>query len=239
MTAKEKKELLIPVLYYLFPYILQLFAWFPTRAAFEFFLRFDVRGLKNIKRLDRRKGVIFVANHADELDPIILRAALSPFSRLAPMFYAADEPRFFKKKFGWRSFLYSSGIFFKLWGAYSVYTGLHDFEKSLINHVRLLQRGRLLAYFPEGGIPRDGQMRKGKPGIGYLAHKTGAVVVPVGICGTFQISSHSFFSRQNTVRVVFGKPQHYASAYADLATLSTDDYQRISDNIMKDIEKLM
>ena len=101
--------------YKIVPRILQTIAWGPTRLAFNHFAEFEVHGLENLEGLPQ---AIFAANHESEMDPIIVTAALSPFSKFAPMFYLAHPPHIFKEKvFGWRRFLYKP-IFFKSWGAY-------------------------------------------------------------------------------------------------------------------------
>ncbi len=233
----DKQEHFIPVLYVIVPFILQCLAWIPSRLFFFIFFRFKVTGLEHLERIDKTGGVIFAGNHASELDPIVLRAALPPFSRLAPLFYAANEPHLFKQeKFGWRSSLYSSRIFFKLWGAYSVYTGLYDFEKSLVNHIALLRRGHTLAYFPEGKITKDGLLQEGKPGVIYLAHTTSAAVVPVAISGTYGITCNTLLRRKHRVSVIFGEP---LSLPAVTTHSSIDDYKKNAATLMEAIQKLL
>jgi len=65
------------------PRILQMLAWVPTRLLLAGFCRFQVSGIENLKGL---RQAIFAVNHASELDPIILTAALSPIGRFSPMF---------------------------------------------------------------------------------------------------------------------------------------------------------
>ncbi|WP_354698930.1 1-acyl-sn-glycerol-3-phosphate acyltransferase [Paraconexibacter sp. AEG42_29] len=47
----------------------------------------------------------------------------------------------------------------------------------------VIGRGRVLVLFPEGGVsPADGY-KPAKPGIGHIAHRTGASIVPVHLSG--------------------------------------------------------
>ena len=51
----------------------------------------------------------------------------------------------------------------------------------------VLDAGKVLAIFPEGTRPRDGQLHRGHSGAAHLALETGAPLIPVGIIGTDQI----------------------------------------------------
>ena len=70
--------------------------------------------------------------------------------------------------------------------------------------LRVLDAGGVIGMFPEG-TRGDGSVRTTKPGAGYLAVKTGAVVVPVACHGTSAVL-HRRTLRRPAVRVVFGEP---------------------------------
>lgn len=101
--------------FYIPPLILQTIVWPLTWFLFHFFGHLSVRGLSNLKDLDR--GVIFASNHSNELEPVLLPASLPFLSRLMPMFYTSREHKFYTD-FGWRKYIYG-GTFFKLWGGIS------------------------------------------------------------------------------------------------------------------------
>ena len=188
--------------YYLSPLILQTLIWVPTRLFFLFFGRLEIRGLKNLRGLKR--GVIFATNHTSELDAIIVPASLPFLSRLMPMFYTSRE-RSFYKNCGWRQYFYG-GLFFKFWGAHSVKIGLMNYELSLPTHVKIINHGNTVLIFPEGSTTKDGNLKKGKGGVTYLAYKTSAPIVPIYISGFFKLTPREWFFRRRRVRITFGKP---------------------------------
>lgn len=59
--------------------------------------------------------------------------------------------------------------------------------KALELGLRRLEGGGVFGIYPEGTRSRDGYLYKGKIGVAWLAHMTGAPVVPVGLIGTERI----------------------------------------------------
>lgn len=51
---------------------------------------------------------------------------------------------------------------------------------------RILEAGGLLVLFPEGTRTRDGLLGNLQSGVAMLAVETGATIVPVSLCGTFE-----------------------------------------------------
>lgn len=221
--------------YSLPPRILQTLAWLPTRLLFNFSLHFKVYGQENLKNL---KQAIFAVNHASELDPIILTAALSPLGRFAPMFYiGAAVSEFQNPKFGWRRYIYKDW-FFKSWGSYSIIPGLKDYEKSLAPHIALLNDGQSICIFPEGRITRDGNLQEGKGGVSYLLHKTGVPVVPVAISENFKLSPKEFLNRKRKMTVTFGIPIE-KSIFEGKENISIENYKEIAQTIMNNLKNLI
>mgnify|MGYP001558956335 CR=1 FL=1 len=116
-------------LYYIPPLFLQTLIWIPARLVLIFFVGLKVRGIENLKGLE--KGIIFASNHANALDPILLPASLPFLSKFMPMFYTSRENTFYKRL--WMRIFFSSGLFFKAWGSYAVAIGVHNYEESLRN----------------------------------------------------------------------------------------------------------
>ncbi|MFW0112630.1 lysophospholipid acyltransferase family protein [Rothia sp. CCM 9417] len=79
--------------------------------------------------------------------------------------------------------------------------------KALETALERLEEGKVFGIYPEGTRSRDGYLYKGKIGVAWLAHMTGARVVPVGLIGTDKIQkpgSNMVYPHRFTVRV--GEP---------------------------------
>jgi 1-acyl-sn-glycerol-3-phosphate acyltransferase len=59
-----------------------------------------------------------------------------------------------------------------------------DFEKAMRKMIALMQEGKCLVIAPEGTRSRTGSLNEGKPGVAFLAARSGFPVVPVAITGT-------------------------------------------------------
>ena len=221
-------------LYYIPPLFLQTLIWIPARLVLIFFVGLKVRGVKNLKGLE--KGVIFASNHANALDPILLPASLPWFSKLMPMFYTSRENAFYKRK--WMQIFFSSGLFFKVWGSYAVAIGVHNYEESLKSHMRILNDKHSLFIFPEGGVTKDGNFQEAKGGVAFLTHKTNLPVVPVGINSTYKISWENFFLRKRKIVLNIGKPMYLKDIFDDKKEITIDDYKSGANKIMDEIKEL-
>ena len=91
----------------------------------------------------------------------------------------------------------------------------------------------LVLLFPEGSRSRDGSSREAQPGIGFLAVKSRAPVIPVFIHGTERALGRGCrLLRPAKVRIYFGKaiqPEHGSSA---------KNYEAIADRVMQQINRL-
>ena len=83
-----------------------------------------------------------------------------------------------------------SDLFTRRWGrwlarvgAFPVRRGVWD-EDAFETAATLLERGKVLAMFFEGGVSPPGGYRDPKPGIGYVARRAGATVLPCHLSGT-------------------------------------------------------
>jgi 1-acyl-sn-glycerol-3-phosphate acyltransferase len=186
--------------------------------ALKMFCRLKVSGKEHLKG---HRQVIFAVNHASELDPLVVQAALGSMSRYSPLFFVSGPIWWFKDKlFKWRRYIYTK-TFFKMLGAYPVVAGQHDYAASLVDHVAILKQGYSMVIFPEGGLTKDGNIGEARGGVVYLGEATNIAIVPVAISGTFQLNPRSFFSRSRPISIEFGAPQ-YAS---DLLTAQVISHQ--------------
>lgn len=194
-------------LYSISPLILQEIIWIPTRIILNFFIHLKIEGLENLNNINNTnhhyKNVIFASNHTSELDPVLLPAALPFFSKFSPIFYASLSKGNYRKS-GWRQIFYG-GFIFKLWGAHPIYTGLKDYEKSLINHIKILEDNKDLLFFPEGKITPDGNIGNARGGVAYLSKHTGRKIIPMAISGVYNMTLKDFFMRRRYAKVILGK----------------------------------
>lgn len=77
----------------------------------------------------------------------------------------------------------------------------------------VLEAGQVLVMFPEGGLRVGDGVGPINDGVAFLAMRTGATVVPVGMSGTdVVLPIKSKVPRPHRVRVVIGRPIHSARA---------------------------
>jgi len=180
------------------------------RIVFAALFRFAVEGERHIPR---RGGVIIAANHRSFLDPPVLGIACSRRLR-----YMARES------------LFSSPLFaamIRLLGAVPIPEGGSPVA-SLRQGLRLLRSGQPVAIFPEGTRVRGPEIGRGRPGIGFLAVRSGCPVVPALIVGSDRALPRSaFMVRAARVRVRFGPP-----------VVCTGDYEEASETVMRNIRAL-
>lgn len=173
--------------------------------------------------IPRQGGAIVVANHNSTLDPFVLTST-SP-NRI-PGFMIAVE--FTKIPF------FSSLV--RAIECIPVTRSGQD-TSSVKAALRHLQQGKLLGLFPQGGVRRPDEPIKVRDGVGMLALRSGAPVVPAYISGiTYSDSTAApFFQRQNAV-VRYGEP-------VDLSEFKgrekdRDAYKEASEKIMDAIMAL-
>jgi len=137
-------------------------------------------------------SVILAANHTTGLDPLLIQTALP------------RQIRWIMLK------SYHFGFLTPLWNIIDPITV--EPNGSDIAPMRLMLRSlkddQVVGIFPEGGAQRDNRTLKPfQPGIGLLAKRSGATVVPVWIQGTPQTQNMLWhFLKPSRSTVAFGKP---------------------------------
>jgi 1-acyl-sn-glycerol-3-phosphate acyltransferase len=137
-----------------------------ARFCFGTFGRMEVTGKENVPPYG---PVILVSNHLSSTDPPLLVASIP-----RPLFFVGKKELFANplSRFIMRGFHVSpfdrsgSGI---------------DAMRTLIGH---LDRDRIAVIFPEGHRSPDHAMKEGMLGVVYLALKSQATILPVGVTGT-------------------------------------------------------
>jgi len=229
------------VFHALWPNVLQKAVWFPLRPLFKFFIRYRIEGIEHIKNLP--SGAVFAANHTSEFDPILIPAAMPFWSPHIPFFYTSRRAEWYAH-LGWYARILYGGLFFKIWGAYPVEAGTHDYAKALRTHATFLTEGHSVCIFPEGGIRSGTEPRRARGGVAYLAWRTGKPVVPVGIVGARGMSLLDIFFRRKSVIVHFGKPLYAAELFAHCGSNPTvdkthNDFTASAQMVMNKIKELL
>ena len=193
--------------------------WSLFLIFFKLYLGFKVIGRKNIPG---KGAFIMVSNHTSYLDPIILGTSL-----YRSLNYMARENLFSKDLSEW--------IMRKV-HAFPIKRGKGDL-RALRDAVRILDAGKPLVIFPEGTRADDENLRRAKPGIGFIISKDGVPVVPAYISGSiFALPRGARSIGRHPVTVYIGEPIIFDKDY--ISNKTKDSYQRIADKVMGGIAEL-
>ena len=148
-------------------------------------------------------GAILAANHQSVVDSVFLPLML-------------DRPVTFSAK---AEYFTASGPAARLWAAYLKATnqlqmdrdGPRAAQDTLDAALVLLRAGNLFGIYPEGTRSPDGRLYRGRPGVGYLALKSGLPVIPVAILGTRRVLPPGrVVPRPGRIEVRIGAPLQFA-----------------------------
>jgi 1-acyl-sn-glycerol-3-phosphate acyltransferase len=143
---------------------------------------------------------ILAANHVSFIDPVIVGVAVS---RL--VHYMAKEELFRFRPFGW---------LLRQYQVFPVKRRRADLQ-AMKRAILLLEQGEMVVIFPEGTRGDGIHLRPAKPGIGLIAARTGAPVIPVLHRGTEKVLPRGArFPRPYRITVTFGPPLRFAEAQA-------------------------
>lgn len=187
--------------------------------------RAKVTGKRNVPA---EGPVILASNHLSFIDSVVI-TLLAP----RPVSFLAKDSYFTGK--GVKGAL--SRWFFQSIGAIPVTRGVGQAaQDALDSGLGLLEEGKAFAIYPEGTRSLDGRLYRGKTGVAWLALKSGAPVVPVGLKGTNDVQPvGSNGIRLAKISVSFGKP-------LDLSPHGKADSGRArrhaTDEVMTAIQKL-
>jgi 1-acyl-sn-glycerol-3-phosphate acyltransferase len=153
-------------------------------------------------------GAILAANHLSVVDSVFLPLML-------------DRPVTFSAK---AEYFTASGPAARLWAAYLKATnqlrmdreGPRAAQDTLEAALALLQEGKLFGIYPEGTRSPDGRLYRGRPGVGWLALRSGLPVIPVALAGTRQVLPPGrVIPRPGRIEVKIGKPLDIAPELLD------------------------
>lgn len=193
--------------------------WSLFLVIFKLYLGFRVIGRENVPK---KGAFIFVSNHTSYLDPILLGTSLH-----RSLYYMARDTLFKKPCFAW---------IMRQVHAFPIRRNDNDFG-AMKESLRILKSGKPLVIFPEGTRAKDKNLRRGKPGVGFIAAKANVPIVPAYVGGSFDALPRGVKTlERKPVMVYIGEPINLDSSC--LAARGRDSYQKISDEIMHRIAAL-
>ncbi len=146
-----------------------------------------------LKVKNRRKfpkgPLILAGNHISNWDPPFIAAAVP-----RGVHFMAKSSLFKTPRISW--------IMHKL-GAFPINRNSTVNSGALNTAIELINCGAAVIIFPEGTRSKDGVMLPAKPGVGYIAHATGAPVMPFFLEGMDEPKKSLFF--KSRFRVTFGQ----------------------------------
>jgi 1-acyl-sn-glycerol-3-phosphate acyltransferase len=200
--------------------LLRFFLQRLIHVAFAALSDFQIVGRKN---LPKSGPLIVVANHFHFTDPVaVVRSVPWPLDFLAG-FHLIDAP----SSVAWLT---------KLWGTYTVRRGAASRTAMRASMAVLAQNG-VLGIFPEGGS-WAAVLRPPRPGTAYLAVRTGAPILPLGLDGLVDLFPRLRKGHHATVTARIGKPfgPFYASGKA---RERRQQLEEIGHEIMRQIAELI
>jgi len=171
--------------------------------------------IEGVEKLPAGNKIIIAANHVSYLDPIAFGAVIP-------------------KKIRWvvRKDLYC--VWWLKWLFFL--TGMIPENGAVGSSLSCLENGDTIGVFPEGTRSRNGKLQAGKRGVAILALKTGVLVVPCAIRGSFEAYPRTaLFPRPHPVKVIIGSPLKFDKSV-------TPDEEMVNsalDKIMSAIRSLM
>jgi len=199
----------------------------------KLFLGFRVIGQNNLLK---KSAQILAANHRSHMDPAIVGLASGQ-----EIYFMAKEELFHISKFFTR--------LISFWNAIPLPRGIRASE-ALKKSSTLLKQGKTVLIFPEGTRNKfDELLLPFKPGFGFLAVNNQVPIIPVaisGVCDVWNGRLSQFIDRDirkktkyqvksnNGITVKFGKP-----IFPNGLSKTRDDYEKIAQNVQKDIELLL
>ena len=140
-------------------------ARFIVTPIMHLLIKVRYEGQENLKE---NGGYILCSNHRAWWDPILVAFGI----RKRHINFMAKKELFKFKPFG---------VIIRALGAFPINRGTAD-SGAIKTAEDILNSGKILLIFPEGTRSKTGTPLRAKSGAAYIAHETGADIIPVAIC---------------------------------------------------------
>jgi 1-acyl-sn-glycerol-3-phosphate acyltransferase len=164
---------------------------FLIRILFRLIARFEIRGKENVPLTG---GMVIASNHIGLVDIIMVYFAIDRTDLFIPVGEKWEQNRWIRWLGHQLNFLFIDRF--------------NPDLQALRKMIALMEQGKCLVIAPEGTRSRVGSLIEGKPGVTYLAARSGFPVVPVAITGTEDkvILGNLKRLRKSNVTLTGGKP---------------------------------
>lgn len=170
------------------------------------------------EHLPARGGYILASNHISWYDPPAIE-----FGLRLPVRYMAK-----REVFAWPIV---GGIVRGI-GCFPIRRGEAD-RRALETALAVVEAGQPLGFFPEGTRSKDGALRRARPGIGFLARRSGAPIVPLAVTGTRDVGFKVPLRTDVVIRI--GGPFRAR----DVPGVERMDDQELADAVMRRVAELL
>jgi 1-acyl-sn-glycerol-3-phosphate acyltransferase len=171
--------------------------------------------LEGAERVPKSGAYILVANHVNWKDPPWIEFALGRAIRFMGKRELFEVPIL--------------GYILRSIGAFPVRRGEVD-RGALQMAESVVEAGQPLGFFPEGHRSESGALLRARSGVGHVALRTNALVVPLAVIGTRRARLGAFWRRDVVLRV--GEPFRASD-------LGSDDAQLVTEAIMRRLAALL
>jgi 1-acyl-sn-glycerol-3-phosphate acyltransferase len=176
-------------------------------------------------------GAILASNHLSVVDSVYLPLMLD-----RPVTFAAKSEYFTSNRPGLRLM----GLYLKATGQLSVdRAGARAAQEMLDAALALLTSGELFGIYPEGTRSPDGRLYRGRPGVGWLALKSGLPVIPVAMIGTDRVLPPGrMVPRPGKIEIRIGKPMTFGTGPGAGREAPGKARRAIADEVVRAIQEL-
>ena len=199
--------------------MIYLASWILTVIVLKFNFKIKVFGKENVPS---KGALIYVSNHESYLDPLLLGISL-PFYK---WFYFIAKKDLFDKQL-------------KRWYLKKIHALPLDREgdvSTVKSVIKMLKSGKSFILFPEGTRSKGKDIKQAKPGVGFITAKSGVSVLPAYIEGAYEAmpEGSDTAAKGSRINVFIGRPLKFEN----IDHGGKEAYQKISDEIMRNIAKL-